>query len=94
MSEKGPFRRVVRLQIEQGLHIRACSNVVAIVEGFTGSISIAAGEKKADATSMFDLLMLAALPGTDLILEATGEGSEEILDRLETLLSQPSSDLT
>ena len=90
MSELGVIRRTVKLKIEQGLHLRACSNVVAIVEGFQGKVLISSGEKTADAFSMFDLLQLAAMPDTDLELEANGDGAEEIVNRLETLFSKES----
>ncbi|MBT5018013.1 HPr family phosphocarrier protein [Planctomicrobium sp.] len=87
MSESGVIRRTVLLKIEQGLHLRACSNVVAIVEGFQGKVSVSSAGKTADASSMFDLLQLAAMPGTELELEASGDGSEEIVNRLEALFS-------
>ena len=82
-------RRNVRLKITQGLHIRACSNVIAVVMPYDGQVKIYYGEKCADASSMFELVQLAALPDSELIIEATGAGAEEILDRLETLLSTP-----
>lgn len=87
MSESDAIRRTVQLKIQQGLHIRACSKVLAIVEGFPGKVTISAGDKSADASSMFDLLLLAAMPGTDLAIEASGEGALEIIDKLDVLLS-------
>lgn len=80
--------RTVKLNLKQGLHIRACSTIVALVGGHDGLVQIAFGNKSADATSMFDLVQLAALPGSDLVIEAEGENAEEVLDRLETFLSQ------
>lgn len=88
MSGDQIIRRNVRLKIEQGLHIRACSNVIAIVDGFGGKVTIQYGDKSADASSMFDLMLLAALPDSELVIEANGEGAEEIVDRLELLFSR------
>ncbi len=90
MSDSQPIQRTVRLKIVQGLHIRACSGVVAIMDGFEGRVQIHYGNKSADASSMFDLMLLAALPNSELSLEAEGEGSELILDQIEDFLSHPS----
>ncbi len=89
MSEPDSIRRNVRLKLAQGLHIRACSNVIAIVGDFAGKVTIHSGEKSADASSMFDLLLLTALPDSDLVIEATGDGAETIVEKLEDLFSTP-----
>jgi phosphotransferase system HPr (HPr) family protein len=88
MNDSILIRRNVKLNLEQGLHIRACSTIVAIVGDFGGQIRIHQGDKSADASSMFDLVQLAAPPGTELTLEGNGEGAESILDALETFLSR------
>ncbi|WP_437229099.1 HPr family phosphocarrier protein [Planctomicrobium sp. SH661] len=80
--------RPVKLQLAQGLHIRACSRVVALVGQFQGQIRIRCGERCADASSMFDLIQLVAVPGSELILEGEGDGAESVLDSLEQFLSQ------
>lgn len=79
--------KTVTLNIKQGLHIRACSSVIALVGNFDGQVRIRFGEKSADATSMFDLVQLAAPPGSELILEASGDGAEGVLNGLEIYLS-------
>lgn len=87
MSETVPIRRTVRLKLAQGLHIRVCSSVIGIVAQFTGKVTIIYGEKIADASSMFDLMLLAALPNAELTIEASGPGAEEVIDQLEKLFS-------
>jgi phosphotransferase system HPr (HPr) family protein len=88
MSDPELIQRPVRLELAQGLHIRACSRVVALVGSFNGQIRIHNGSRSADASSMFDLMQLAALPGTDLIIEGQGAGAETVIDSLERFLSQ------
>jgi len=80
--------RRVQLKLAQGLHIRACSRVVALVGAFNGRVRIRCGERSADASSMFDLIQLVAVPGSELILEGDGDGAEPILESLEQFLSQ------
>jgi len=90
MSESTLISRPVKLNLTQGLHIRACSRVVALVGGFNGQVRIRYGQRSADANSMFDLMQLAALPGSDLILEGQGDGAESVLDALELFFSKTS----
>ncbi|HWL10689.1 MAG TPA: HPr family phosphocarrier protein [Planctomicrobium sp.] len=90
MSESTSISRSVKLNLTQGLHIRACSRVVALVGGFDGQIRIHYGNRSADASSMFDLMQLAALPGSDLTIEGLGDGAEPILDDLENFFSKTS----
>ncbi len=90
MSDSALISRQVKLHLAQGLHIRACSKVVAIVSGFDGQIKIRYGNRSADAGSMFDLMQLAAIPGADLTLEGQGDGVESVLDSLEEFFSKVS----
>lgn len=88
MPDQTILRRPVTLKLTQGLHIRACSRVVALASDFSGELFIHNGDRKADARSMFDLVQLAAFPDSELLLEASGDGAAEVLDRLELLFSQ------
>lgn len=88
MSEFTLISRTVKLNLAQGLHLRACSRVVALVGAFQGEVRIRYGNRSANANSMFDLVQLAAVPGSDLILEGDGDGAEVILDALEQFFSQ------
>ena len=88
VSDVPLISRPVKLNLVQGLHIRACSRVVALVGNFPGQIRIRYGERSADASSMFDLVQLAALPGSDLVLEGTGDGVDAVLDSIAEFLSQ------
>lgn len=87
MSDQTVHSRSITLNLAQGLHIRACSRIVALVNGFSGDVTIHNGDRKADAKSMFDLVQLAAPVGTVLLVEVSGQGAEQLLDDLEQLLS-------
>ncbi len=90
MSGSALISRPVKLNLTQGLHIRACSRVVALVGGFNGQVRIRYGSRTADASSMFDLMQLAALPGADLTIEGQGDGIESVLDSIEQFFSKTS----
>jgi len=90
MSDTALITRQVKLNLAQGLHIRACSKVLALTNGFPGQITIRNGDRVADASSMFELIQLAAVPGSILTLDGQGDGAEVVLDALEDLFSRHS----
>ena len=51
----------------------------------SGDSSIRKGEKVVDGKSMLDVLTLAAEKGTKLVLEASGDGAQQVIDALEKL---------
>ena len=90
MTDSASIRRTVRLKLAQGLHMRVCTHVIGIVGKFPGKVSIGYNGNSADASSMFDLMLLAALPDSELLIEAAGDGAEEVVNQLERLFSAES----
>lgn len=80
--------RVIILRRRQGLHLRLASQVIALVQGFPGQVSIHHGDRCADANSMFEMMQLIALPDSKLEVVAVGEGGDAILNGLEELFSR------
>lgn len=62
-----------------GLHLAAASAVVEASMRFKSRITVAKDKKKRNARSVLDLLMLEAVPGTLLTIEADGEDETEAL---------------
>lgn len=88
MSSPNIVRRELTVEMENGLHIVPCSTIAKAVRGFGGSVRIIRGETVADATSVFDLLGLNAQKGTLLVLEASGDGAETLLEQLVDLFDK------
>lgn len=65
-----------------GFHIRAATLVVETSMRFKARITVAKDAKKRNALSVLDLLMLEAVPGTTLTIEADGEDEREALAAL------------
>lgn len=78
-------RREVTVNLEKGLHMVPCSRIVEHTGGFGGSVEIHRDDKTVDAKSIFDLLTLNAPQGTILVLEASGDGADDLLNSLEQL---------
>lgn len=71
-----------------GLHLAAASAVVETSMRFKARITVAKDQKKRNALSVLDLLMLEAVPGTQLTIEADGEDEREALAALVELFDQ------
>lgn len=82
MTQSRLVRRELTVELENGLHMVPCSAIVKAVHQFGGPVRILHPGGVADASSVFDLLGLAAQRGTVLTLEADGDGADELLDRV------------
>lgn len=73
-----------------GLHARAAALLVKMAEGFDADISISANNKKADATSIMDVLMIAATQGTEVFIQIDAIDSDDeefILEEITKLIN-------
>ena len=59
------------------LHVRAATLFVQSANEYDSEITISANDQSADAKSIMEVLMLAATNGTDVVLRADGDPSEE-----------------
>ena len=83
------LRRSVRVVNPAGLHLRPAAAVARAAQGFAASVAVVSGERRADCKSMTALLMLAVMPGTELVVEAEGGGATEALEMVCALLADP-----
>jgi phosphocarrier protein len=60
-----------------GLHLRAATKLVQLASEFEASIRISCNDQTADAKSIMDVLMLAAIIGTVAKIEVSGDNDEE-----------------
>ena len=82
MSETMTLNRTVTVVNENGLHMIPCSLMVRLIKDYQGDVRLSNGQHDADARSMFDLLQLAAGPGTVLTVTVVGEGAESMLEQI------------
>lgn len=78
--------RRVTICNERGLHARASAKFVDLAAEFDARIEVQRGEEKVEASSIMDLLMLAAGPGTEITIHADGPQGEAALDALVKLV--------
>ncbi len=82
-----PVVREVEIINKLGLHARAAMKFVQTAEQFNATITVSRGDESADGTSILDLLMFAAGPGSTIVISATGKEAQAAIDALSALVA-------
>ena len=84
----GTIVRVLQICNQKGLHARAAAKFVQVAEKYDAQVRVTGGTcgEPCDGTSILDLLMLAAGPGTSITVEATGPQAAEAVEALAALV--------
>ena len=77
---------VVIIRNVKGLHARASAKFVKCAEKYTADITVTRDGQSVGGTSIMGLMMLAAGPGSELHLMATGPQAPEALQALVALV--------
>ena len=72
----------VSIRNQLGLHARAAANLVNVASRFESDVVLHKGDQSAHAKSIMGLMMLAASPGTQISLSATGVQATAALDAI------------
>jgi phosphotransferase system HPr (HPr) family protein len=79
--------RPVKICNRLGLHARAAGKFRNLAAQYKCTIKLAKGTMEADAKSILGLMALEASKGSELILRAWGEDSEQAVEALCDLIS-------
>jgi phosphocarrier protein len=71
---------------ERGLHARASAKFVDLAAQFDALIEVQRGDERVEASSIMDLLMLAASQGTEITIHARGPEAGAALTALVQLV--------
>ena len=82
-----PATRKVIVTHPTGLHVRPCGAVVKTVSRFQSEVRIRYGNHEADASGIFELMLLAVPQGAEVTLLAEGPDAEAVLDSLSKLFA-------
>jgi phosphotransferase system HPr (HPr) family protein len=78
---------LVELPANVDLHARPAADFVRTAMGFSSKLTVASGEREADAKSLLAILALGAKRGTTLRLSADGDDADAALDALSGCVS-------
>lgn len=87
-----PLQRKVLLANPQGLHMRPSAAFVELAGRFQSNVTVTCEGRSVNGKSLWDLLLLAAMPGSELTLEADGPDAPQALEALAVLLATPPVD--
>ena len=71
---------------KRGLHARASAKFVQMVEKFSADITVTRNGETVGGTSIMGLMMLAASPGSSVVVSASGSQAAEALEALDQLI--------
>jgi phosphocarrier protein HPr len=71
---------------KRGLHARASAKFVQMVDTFDATITVSKDGMTVGGTSIMGLMMLAASPGSTVLVTASGNQATEALDALDQLI--------
>ena len=82
----GALSRTVTIVNQRGLHARAAAKFVRLAAQYDAAVTVGNADNEVSALSIMGLMMLAASPGTQVVLRASGRQAEEVLTALEDLI--------
>ena len=83
----GPISRVLEICNKKGLHARASAKFVQTVEQFDADVWVTRGNERVGGTSIMGLMMLAAGPGTNVVVSAIGPEAQAAIDAIAGLVA-------
>jgi phosphotransferase system HPr (HPr) family protein len=86
------LQRTVTVTDPQGLHMRPAAAFAKLARQYQSTVTVRRDDRTVNGKSQLDLMLLAAEPGAELVLEVTGEDAADALTALGTILEMASFD--
>lgn len=86
MTQLDGAPRTVLIRNKRGLHARASAKFVQLAESFEAEIIVTKGEQSVGGTSIMGLMMLAAAPGCEIHVDASGPDADAALNAVCALV--------
>jgi len=83
---EGAISKELLIINKRGLHARASAKFVQTVERFNAEVWVTRGSETVGGTSIMGLMMLAAAPGTTIVVSAKGAEAEAALAAITELV--------
>lgn len=86
-SASGVATRRVRILNAKGLHARPAAAVSRAAQGYDAAVTLSHGSETADARSIMDLLLLVAVPGSEVEIRAEGADADAAVEAVAQLFN-------
>jgi phosphocarrier protein HPr len=80
-------RRTATIVNQKGLHARAAARFVKLAAQFDATVTVTKKDSTVSGVSIMGLMMLAASPGCQIEIRATGREAERAADALAALVA-------
>ena len=84
-----PLRHKVVITNPQGLHMRPSAAFAETAGRFQSTVTVHYEGKAVNGKSLWDLMLLAAMPNTEVTVEVDGPDAPDALDALVAVLRAP-----
>jgi phosphocarrier protein HPr len=88
MDASPSLSRAAKILNQRGLHARAAAKFVKLANEYEAEIEVRRGELTANGRSIMGLMMLAAAPGSDIEVAASGRDAEKALSAIMALIER------
>ena len=85
--------RTLVVQNPQGIHARPADLIVRLTRNYQAKIEFVKDNQRVDGKSILDLLTLAAVQGSELIVEADGPDAQAAIDAVAELFAGAFSEI-
>jgi phosphotransferase system HPr (HPr) family protein len=85
-----PLQRIVTINDPQGLHMRPAAAFAKLARQFQCTVTVRRDDRCVNGKSQLDLMLLAAEPGAQLVLEVSGDDAAAALHALGGILEAAS----
>ena len=82
------LRREVEITNQRGLHARASAKFVNLASSLDANVEVEKDGNKVCGTSIMGLMMLGAAKGDAIVIHVEGDGAEEALAKLVSLVEE------
>ena len=80
--------RTLEITNRRGLHARASAKFVTVASGLTAKVEVEKDGNRVCGTSIMGLMMLGAAMGDSITIHCDGDGCDEALNQLSTLVAE------
>ena len=84
---EGAISKELLIINKRGLHARASAKFVQMVERFSAEVWVTKGNETVGGNSIMGLMMLAAGPGTNVVVSAVGPEAQAAVDAIAALVA-------
>jgi len=87
------IQQKLKVSNELGLHARVATMIVQKMQKYTCTVTLVLHEVEVSARSVLGLLLLAAAPGTEVVVKAKGPGAREAIEDIRRLIQDEQPEL-